>query len=93
MADNEERRPGDWTHKQQRTYDKVNQLAKDPNAKKWYDDNFWIIFFLVLFWPVGIVLMWRSRWHVAVKVIVSVLLLVMIYFSFQMSMAVQSMTG
>lgn len=92
MADNNgERRAGDWTHKSQRTYETANTIVKDPNAKKWYQDTFWIIFFLVIFWPVGIVLMWRSSWHVAVKVIVTIVLAFMVFFAFSMSMAVSQM--
>lgn len=94
MADsNDERRPGDWTHKSQRTYESANTIVKDPGAKKWYQDTFWIIFFLVLLWPVGVVLMWRSDWHVAVKVVVSVVLAVMVYFAFSLSLAAQQLSA
>ncbi|MCI8469108.1 MAG: holotricin-3 [Eggerthellaceae bacterium] len=87
------RRAGDWTHKSQRTHDQANTIIKDPGAKKWYQDTFWIIFFLVILWPVGVVLMWRSDWHIAVKVIVSVLLAGVVYLSFSMWSAVQASMG
>lgn len=88
---NDEHRPGDWTHKGQRTYESANTIVKDPGAKKWYQETFWIVLFLVIFWPVGLVLMWRSDWHVAVKAIVTAVLAVMVWFSFSMSMAVSQM--
>lgn len=93
MADNDERRPGDWLHKSQRTYESANTIIKEPGAKKWYQETFWIIFFLVLFWPVGLVLMWRSDWHIAVKIAVTVALAVMVYFSMNLYMATQQMTA
>lgn len=93
MADNDERRPGDWLHKGQRTYESANTIIKEPGTKKWYQETFWIIFFLVLFWPVGLVLMWRSDWHVAVKIAVTVVLAVMVYFSMNLYMATQQMTA
>lgn len=93
MADNDERRPGDWLHKSQRTYESANTIIKEPGTKKWYQETFWIIFFLVLFWPVGLVLMWRSDWHVAVKIAVTVVLAVMVYFSMNLYMATQQMTA
>ena len=52
-------RPGDWMHKNQRTKESVNRIIKDPNAKKWYQETFWIVVFLFLFWPAGIILAWR----------------------------------
>ncbi|MCI9129438.1 MAG: holotricin-3 [Eggerthellaceae bacterium] len=69
-------------HKSQRTKEAANDLHEDPNAKKWYQQTFWIVVLLLLFWPVGVVLMWRSDWHVAVKVIVS--LVVAVYVAFAM---------
>lgn len=89
-SDSNGRRAGDWTHKGQRTHDQANTIVKGPGAKKWYEDNFWIIFLLVVFWPVGLVLMWRSNWHVAVKVVVTVVLAVMVVFSFSAWSAVQA---
>ena len=91
--DSNGRRAGDWTHKSQRTHDQANTIVKDPGAKKWYQDNFWIIFLLVVFWPVGLVLMWRSDWHVAVKVIVTVVLAAAVVLSFSMWSAVQAATA
>ncbi len=66
-------RPGDWMHKNQRTKESANRIIKDPNAKKWYQETFWIVVFLFLFWPAGVILAWRSDWSLAVKIIVSVL--------------------
>lgn len=44
---------------------------KNPK-KKWYQSNFWIIFFLIVFFPVGLYLMWRySNWNKVVKAIIT----------------------
>ena len=37
--------------------------------------------------------MWRSNWHVAVKIAVTVVLAVMVYFSMNLYMATQQMTA
>ena len=85
---------GDWTHRGQgRTREQANEIVTTDDEKKWYEQTFWIIFFLVLFWPVGLVLMWRSDWHVAVKIAVTVVLAVMVYFSMNLYMATQQMTA
>ncbi len=65
-------RPGDWMHKNQRTRESANNIVKDPHAKKWYQETFWIVVLLLVFWPAGIVLAWKSDWPLAAKVIVSV---------------------
>ena len=36
--------------------------------------------FLLLFWPVGIVLAWRSSWPLWAKVLVSILLVIMVVY-------------
>lgn len=87
---------GDWTHRGQgRTREHANEILEDPNAKKWYEQTFWIIFFLVVFWPVGAVLMWRRgcTWPVAVKVIVTLVLAFVVVLSYQMSQAVMAAQG
>lgn len=86
MAD--ERRPGDWQRKDLRQ--DANDLMRDPNPKKWYNQTFWIVFFLLVFWPVGIVLAWRSDWHIAFKIIASLFVVVAVYCSYNMSLAVQA---
>ncbi|MBX9033846.1 DUF2427 domain-containing protein [Gordonibacter massiliensis (ex Traore et al. 2017)] len=88
MAD-DNRRPGDWQRRDLRQ--DANDLMEEPNQKKWYKQTFWIIFFLVIFWPVGIVLAWRSDWHIAAKIAASVFVVVAVYFSYNMSLAVQAM--
>ena len=43
---------GDWTHRGQgRTRDAANSIVTTGDEKKWYDQTFWIIFFLVVLWP------------------------------------------
>ena len=88
MAD-DNRRPGDWQRRDLRQ--DANDLMEEPNQKKWYNQTFWVIFFLVIFWPVGIVLAWRSDWHIAAKIAASVFVVVAVYFSYNMSLAVQAM--
>ena len=49
---------------------------------KIYEKNWFIILMLVLFFPVGLFLMWKNaKWHKAVKIIISVLFAVMVIFS------------
>lgn len=41
--------------------------------KKWYEKSGWIIFWLIVFFPVGLFLMWKySDWKKIVKLIISV---------------------
>lgn len=92
--DDDGRRYGDWLHRQQRTRESANEIVKDSNeqSKKWYQENFWIIFFLVVFWPVGIYIMWRNApWPLAVKIIVSIIVAFMVFVAFNMSMVVNSL--
>lgn len=86
----EEQRPGDWTHKQQRERT-ANDIVRDPNEKKWYRQTFWIIFFLLVFWPVGIVLAWKSDWPVVAKVAASVFVVVAVWCSYTMSTMVATL--
>ena len=49
---------------------------------KIYEKNWFIILMLVLFFPVGLFLMWKNaKWHKTVKIIISVLFAVMVIFS------------
>ena len=60
MAD-DDRRAGDWQKRDLRK--NANDLIEEPNQKAWCKQTFWIVFFLIVFWPVGIVLCWRSSWR------------------------------
>lgn len=82
MAD--KRRAGDWQHKELRK--NANDLVEgfDPDPRKWYRQTFWIIFMLVAIWPVGLVLCWRSDWHVGFKILATVLDLVLVYMGITM---------
>lgn len=88
MTDNE-RRPGDWQRRDLR--ENANDLVEDPDPKKWYKQTFWIVFFVLVFWPVGLVLAWRSDWHIVAKVLATVFVVVTVYFSWTMSQAVSQM--
>ena len=65
MAD-DDRRAGDWQKRDLRK--NANDLIEEPNQKAWCKQTFWIVFFLIVFWPVGIVLCWRSSWHIVILV-------------------------
>ena len=81
------RRVGDW---QNRSHDEANSLV-GQNPKKWYAQTFWIVVLLLAFWPVGIVLVWRSYWHVAAKVAASVFVAFCVYVVWTMNQAVMAM--
>ena len=81
------RRVGDW---QNRSHDEANSLV-GQNPKKWYDQTFWIVVLLLAFWPVCIVLVWRSYWHVAAKVAASVFVAFCVYVVWNMNQAVMAM--
>ena len=83
---------GDWAHRGQgRTRENANDIVTTGDEKKWYDQTFWIVFFLIVFWPVGIVLCWRSSWHIVAKVLASVAVAFMVYFSVTMYQATQAL--
>lgn len=88
MAD-DDRRAGDWLKRDLRK--NANDLIEEPNQKVWYKQTFWIVFFLVVFWPVGIVLCWRSDWHIVAKIVATVLVLMSVYVSMSMYQAVSQM--
>ncbi len=87
---------GDWTRRGQgRTSEHANDIVTTGDEKKWYDQAFWIVFFLIVLWPVGLVMMWRGActWHVVVKVIVTIVILGLVVLSYQMSQAVLAAQG
>lgn len=88
MADGN-RRPGDWQRRDLR--EDANVLVGEQDAKVWHRQTFWIVFFLVIFWPVGIVLCWKSDWHIVAKIVATLFIAFVVYFSVVMSQAVQQM--
>jgi len=68
--DKDGRRVGDWQRRNLRK--NTNDLVETPNQKPWYQQNFVIIALLLLFWPAGLILSWKSNWHLAVKILVTV---------------------
>ena len=88
MAD-DDRRAGDWQKRDLRK--NANDLIEEPNQKAWCKQTFWIVFFLIVFWPVSIVLCWRSSWHIVAKVLASVAVAFMVYFSVTMYQATQAL--
>ena len=93
----DDRRAGDWLHRDQRRRAREEGPLQQPSSApaKWYDQTFWIVFFLIVLWPVGLVMMWRGActWHVAVKVIVTIAILGLVVVSYQMSQAVLAAQG
>lgn len=87
---NENRRPGDWQRRDQRR-DANDLVGREPSTKKWYQRNVWIVALTLVFFPVGLVLVWRSDWHVVFKVLATLYVAVAVYFSVQMSQAVQQL--
>ncbi|MCL1797549.1 MAG: holotricin-3 [Eggerthellaceae bacterium] len=74
--DDDGRRIGDWQHKDLRK--NANDLVEDVGQKPWYQQSFWIVIFLLVFWPVGIVLCWRSGWPLTGKLLATILVLLSI---------------
>lgn len=95
FEDEDGRRPGDWTHRAQRQRQANTIVGKDDvpadQQKKWYHETFWIIFFLVVLWPVGLYCMWRSDWNTIVKVVVTIVVAIIVAIAFSMSMQVNAM--
>lgn len=54
--------------------------SDNRKAKKWYEKTVWIIILLILFFPVGLYLMWRyTNWKKPAKVIISVFIAFVVY--------------
>ena len=85
------RRPGDWQRREER--EAADDLVRSSDELKWYDQTFWIVFFLVVFCPVGLVLMWRTGWNVVVKAVVTLFVVAAVCFNFAMVQTVQQMHG
>lgn len=50
---------------------------QDPDHKKWYQKTGWIIALLILFFPVGLFLMWKyTNWKKPIKGIITALILI-----------------
>ena len=81
MAD-DDRRAGDWQKRDLRK--NANDLIEEPNQKAWCKQTFWIVFFLIVF-------CWRSSWHIVAKVLASVAVAFMVYFSVTMYQATQAL--
>lgn len=75
-------RPGDWMHKADRARRNTDGLVTDPDEKKWYQQTFWIIVLIALFWPAGIILAWRSDWPMAGKIAATAIVTLYVAFAF-----------
>lgn len=87
----ENRRPGDWQRRDLRENANVLIDEKPPSDKKWYQQTFWIIFFVLIFWPVGLVLLWKSNWNVVVKILLTLFVAFTVYFWWAASQAVMQL--
>lgn len=61
---------------------------RDKSFEKWYNRTPWIVALLLTFWPVGLILMWKSSWPVVIKVIASVFVAVSVYAVWNMNQVV-----
>lgn len=61
---------GDWQKRDLRK--NANEIHQSPAEKPWYMQNFWIIALLLVIWPVGMYLVWKSDWAKNIKIIVTV---------------------
>lgn len=53
-------------------YQRHNRTNKNNNGKKWYQKTGWIIVWLIMFFPVGIFLMWKySNWKKFIKIAIT----------------------
>ena len=46
---------------------------------KWYQKTWVIILFLIIFWPVGLVFMWKSNWNKITKIIVTIVIAMLFF--------------
>lgn len=49
-----------------------NNSQNFSNNKKWYEKTGWIILLLILFFPLGLFLMWKSDWKKTPKILISI---------------------
>ncbi|MDR0515058.1 MAG: hypothetical protein LBG81_07860 [Coriobacteriaceae bacterium] len=70
LKDKDGHRLGDWQRKDLRG--DANDLLEAPGAKQWYQQTFWVIVLLLVFWPLGIYLCWKGDWPRFAKVIATV---------------------
>ncbi len=87
-------RPGDWTHRAQRKQQANTIVGKDDapkdQQKRWYQDTFWVIFFLIVFWPVGLFCLWKTDWSIAIKIVLTIVVAVMVIIAFNLSLQVNA---
>ncbi|MEE0963680.1 MAG: DUF4236 domain-containing protein [Ruminococcus bromii] len=66
---------GGKSKKQTKTSQGCENVMNTTNTQKWYQKTGYIILLLVLFFPVGIFLMWKyTNWNKKVKIAISVIL-------------------
>lgn len=54
--------------------------SDNRNSKKWYQKTAWIIILLILFFPIGLYLMWRyTNWKKPAKIIISAFFAFIVY--------------
>lgn len=95
MLDDNGRRPGDWTHRDLRAQaaeERREEAEREREARRqegdvWYHRTPWIIFFIIIFWPIGLYIAWRSDWPLAGKITATVIVAAILIFIFAQSAA------
>lgn len=67
LHDDDGRRYGDWQKKDLRK--DANEIQGSANLEPWYKQNFWMVVLVLVFWPVGLFLAWKSNWPIIAKII------------------------
>lgn len=70
LHDDDGRRYGDWQKKDLRKSANTIQGDVDPNP--WYKQNFWMVVLVLVFWPIGLYLAWKSEWPLPAKIIATI---------------------
>lgn len=69
FKDEDGRRYGDWSKKDLRKAANAKVDEEYSSDKVWYKQTFWIVIFVLVFWPIGMVLTWRSEWPLVGKLL------------------------
>lgn len=90
MFEENGRRAGDWMHRdlRARAADERHEEAEREREQRkqegtqWYQQTFWIVFLVVVFWPIGLYLAWKSDWPIAGKILATALVAAILVFIF-----------
>lgn len=90
MFEENGRRVGDWMHRdlRERAAEERHEKAQrerehqKTEGAQWYQQTFWIIFLIAIFWPIGLYLAWKSSWPLAGKILATALIAAVLLFIF-----------